>query len=201
MALLRLWKEQLQQGATKAVPGMQGYEYTKRGRLSTARWSLYVTFQREVTMARRVFISFQHDDRMKAKGFNLLRWNKNVDLQFVGRHLLDPIDSSNRDYIRARIKEELAGTSVTVVLIGRGTAESSWVADEIRWSQEKGNGLLGICVDDGCRVPDALSDAGAEVIGWNPHAFEEAIERAATAAGRVPAIVASIGRSGGSCAR
>ena len=27
-------------------------------------------------MARRIFISHQHDDQMKAKGFNLLRWNK-----------------------------------------------------------------------------------------------------------------------------
>ena len=27
-------------------------------------------------MARRIFISYQHDDQMRAKGFNLLRWNK-----------------------------------------------------------------------------------------------------------------------------
>ena len=42
-------------------------------------------------MARRIFISYQHDDQMKAKGFNLLRWNKNVPTEFVGRHLLDPV--------------------------------------------------------------------------------------------------------------
>jgi len=144
-------------------------------------------------MSRRIFISFQHDDRMRAKGFNLLRWNKNVDLQFVGRHLLDPVDSTNRDYVRTKIKEEMTGASVTVVLIGKNCAESDWVADEIRWSQEKGNGLLGVLLDDGCRVPDALTEAGAEVVGWDPDAFEAAIERAAMAAGRVPAIVASIG--------
>ena len=33
-------------------------------------------------MARRIFISYQHDDQMKAKGFNLLRWNKYVDVEF-----------------------------------------------------------------------------------------------------------------------
>jgi hypothetical protein len=152
-------------------------------------------------MARRIFISFQHDDRMKAKGFNLLRWNKNVDVEFVGRHLLDPVDSTNRDYVRSKIKEQMAGTSVTVVLIGKNCADSDWVADEIRWSQEKGNGLLGILLDVTCSVPEALTDAGAEVIGWDPHAFEDAIERAATAASRVPAIVSSVGGTGGSCAR
>lgn len=152
-------------------------------------------------MARRIFISFQHDDRMKAKGFNLLRWNKNVDFEFVGRHLLDPVDSTNSDYIRSKIKEEMAGTSVTVVLIGKNCADSDWVADEIRWSQEKGNGLLGIRLEDGCKVPDALTDAGAEVIGWDPHTFDGAIERAAAAAGRVAALVSSVGGVGGSCAR
>ncbi len=152
-------------------------------------------------MARRIFISFQHDDRMKAKGFNLLRWNRNVDLEFVGRHLLDPVDSSNRDYIRRKIKEEMAGTSVTVVLIGKQCADSEWVADEIRWSQEKGNGLLGIRLADACKTPEALSEAGAEVIDWNPHTFEAAIDRAALAAGRAKAIAASIGDGSGSCAR
>ena len=46
-------------------------------------------------MARRIFISYQNDDQMKAKGFNLLRWNKNVPTEFVGRHLLDPVKSNN----------------------------------------------------------------------------------------------------------
>ena len=50
-------------------------------------------------MARRIFISFQYDDQMKAKGFNLLRWNKNIPVEFVGRHLLDPVDSNNWNYI------------------------------------------------------------------------------------------------------
>ena len=151
-------------------------------------------------MGRKIFISYQHRDQMKAKGFNLLRWNKNVDLEFVGRHLLDPVDSSNADYIRARIKEQLTGTSVTIVLIGKTTAESTWVSDEIRWSQEKGNGLLGIRLDDAGPTPQELVDAGAEVIDWDAHQFEGAIERAALAAGRIKAIAGSTG-DGGSCGR
>ena len=74
-------------------------------------------------MARRIFISYQHDDRMKAKGFNLLRWNRNVETEFVGRHLLDPVKSSDPAYISKKIREQLKGTSVTVVLIGDSTWE------------------------------------------------------------------------------
>ena len=152
-------------------------------------------------MGRRIFISYQHADQMKAKGFNLLRWNKNVDFSFVGRHLLDPVDSNNRDYIRAKIKEQLSGTSVTVVLIGAKCSQSDWVSDEIRWSQERGNGLLGVRLDDSCEVPESLTDAGAEIIDWDAHAFGDAIERAALAAGRAKAIADSVGASIASCSR
>jgi hypothetical protein len=134
---------------------------------------------------RRVFISYQHRDQMQAKGFNLMRYNKYLDLDFVGRHLLDPVHSEDRGYVTRKIKEQLAGTSVTVVLIGRGTAASNWVADEVAWSLEKGNGLVGIRLDPDADIPPALADAGAEILVWDrPEdvaAFGGAIERAATA--------------------
>jgi len=159
-------------------------------------------------MARRIFISYQHEDRMKAKGFNLLRWNKNVDFEFVGRHLLDPVDSDNEKYIRSKVMEQLKGTSVTVVLIGKETCDSDWVRWEIEKSLEKDNpnGILAIRLEGNVPLPDdspvgrALKDAGAEVINWVPHEFGDAIERAFRAAGRIKAI-RNPGRVGTSCAR
>ena len=153
-------------------------------------------------MARRIFISYQHDDQAKAKGFNLLRWNKNVPVEFVGRHLLDPVKSSDDSYVTRKIREQIDGTSVTVVLIGAHTAESKWVQDEIDYSLAKGNpnGILGIELEDGVKVPDGLRDCGADIIDWTPSDFADAIERAADAAGRVPVIQAGPG-GGGSCAR
>lgn len=155
-------------------------------------------------MPRRVFISYQHEDQLKAKGFNLLRWNDNVDIEFVGRHLLDPVDSNNRDYIRSKIKEQLEGTSVTVVLIGDDTAGSDWVADEIEWSQEKGNGLVGIRLSPDAEVPEGLDDVGAEILDWfkpgDHEQFGPAIERAAEGAKRAPLAAAST-PGGGGCAR
>ncbi len=138
-------------------------------------------------MARRIFISYQHDDQMRAKGFNLLRWNKNVDFEFVGRHLLDPVKSNDPQYISRKIREQLKGTSVTVVLIGDKTYQSGWVKNEIDSSLEKHppNGIVGIRLHEGVKVPSELHDCGAEIIDWSPHEFEAAIERAAKAAGRV----------------
>ena len=153
-------------------------------------------------MARRIFISYQHDDQMKAKGFNLLRWNKNVPTEFVGRHLLDPVKSSDPAYITRKIREQQKGTSVTVVLIGDKTWKSDWVEKEIRMSLEKNppNGVVGICLREGVQIPQSLRDCGAEVIDWNPDEFEAAFDRAARGSRR--AMVAAAGPGGGStCAR
>jgi MTH538 TIR-like domain (DUF1863) len=157
-------------------------------------------------LARRIFISHQHDDRQKAKGFNLLRWNKNVDCEFVGRHVLDPVDSSNEDYIATKVREQLKGTSVTVVLLGHNTANSDWVKREIEWSAEKKNGILGIKLyPDVADMPldspvgAALHATGAEVIGWDADKFGPAIERAFAAAGR--ALVMAPANSGPNCGR
>jgi len=100
----------------------------------------------------------------------------------------------------------MKGTSVTVVLIGADTAASDWVSKEIAWSSSKdpANGLLGIVIDPGATIPPAMLDAGAEVIDWTEpsdiHEFEGAIERAALAAARGPAIATSAG-SGSTCGR
>jgi hypothetical protein len=155
-------------------------------------------------VARRIFISYQHLDYLKAKGFNLLRWNENVDLEFVGRHLLSPVDSENDDYIARKIREQLKGTSVTVVLIGEETAESSWVEKEINWSAEKGNGLVGIRLAPDVPIPEALEQSGAEILNWfepgDHKEFQPAIERAAIGMRRAEAILRT-GGGVGSCAR
>lgn len=135
---------------------------------------------------RRVFISYQHLDQMKAKGFNLMSYNKRIDVEFVGRHLLDPVDSTNAAYITSKVKEQLKGSSATVVLIGDKTADSDWVDDEIQWSLEKGNGIVGIKLDPDAEIPQGLRDTGAEILEWSEVTteFNDAIERAVAATRR-----------------
>ncbi len=141
-------------------------------------------------MSRRIFISYQHADQLTARGFNLMRYNKHLDLEFVGRHLLDPVKSNDPDYIGRKIREQITGSSVTVVLIGNGTADSEWVGREVQWSLDKQppNGILGVRLNPGVDIPQGLTDCGAEILNWytpdDVHEFQEAIERAAAAARR-----------------
>lgn len=160
-------------------------------------------------MARRVFISYQHDDRMQAKGFNLQGKNSNIDFDFVGRHLLDPVDSENEEYIKRKIREQISGTSVTVVIIGKETANSEWVAWEIKESlnKENPNGVVGILLKDATPPPrdspvgKELHEVGAEVIEWKQEEVEAAIERAANATRRVQQIKKSKNMGDGGCNR
>jgi hypothetical protein len=132
---------------------------------------------------------------MTAKGFNLMSFAQNVDVDFVGRHLLDPVDSSNVAYIREKVREQLKGTSVTVVLIGSQTANSEWLEWEIDESLSKGNGILGIRLDPNAVVPEGIASCGAEVLNWyqpeDVHEFADAIERAAAAARRGPLVTSN----------
>lgn len=145
---------------------------------------------------RSIFISYQHKDQMKAKGFNLLSWAKNVDVDFVGRHLLDPVDSNNKQYINTKIREQIKGSSVTVVLIGKDTKKSKYQPFEIEQSLAKDspNGILGIKLDKSVKLPkdsavgQLLYDAGAEILEWEPSKFGDAIQRAALSAGRASKI-------------
>jgi tRNA-dihydrouridine synthase len=158
-------------------------------------------------MARRVFLSYQHRDHGRAQGFNLMRHAPNLNLEYSVRHLLAPVKSTNDVYIGSQIRKQMKGTSVTVVLIGRGTASSDWVAKEIAWSLNKqpANGLVGIAIEPGATVPAALRAYGAEIIDWTKPSdvgeFEEAIERAALRANRGERIAATAGQNAGGCGR
>jgi hypothetical protein len=148
-------------------------------------------------MPRRVFLSYQHRDHGRARGFDLMRRSPHVEAASSVRHLLNPVASTDPGYIGQKIREQLRHTSVTAVIVGRDTHNSDWVKKEIDWSvaKDQPNGLLAIRIDPGAKLPQGVVDYGAEVLDWTQpttiEAFEEAIERAALRAGRGAAIAAS----------
>jgi hypothetical protein len=125
---------------------------------------------------------------MKARGLNLMTFNKHVNVDFTGRHLLDPVKSHDQNYISRKIKEKIVGSSATIVLIGKNTSDSTWVEKEIQWSKEGGKGIIGIRIDRDADIPDGLTNYGAEILDWNKPSdvqeFDAAIERAIIATGR-----------------
>jgi hypothetical protein len=116
-------------------------------------------------MARRVFFSFHYDRDV----FRVM--------QVRNSWVLRPGDSAQPFYDKADfeqakqraggiekwIEEQLAGTSVTVVLYGAETSQRPWVMHEIKRSYVLGKGLLAIDIHN-IRRPQN----GADVQGSNP---------------------------------
>ena len=98
-------------------------------------------------MARNVFFSFKYKDASRA----MVVRNSWVA---QGKSAAGFIDSADFEEVKRKgdtaiknwIDNQLKGTSVTVVLVGKDTCISRWVKYEIKKSIEIGNGLLGIDV-------------------------------------------------------
>lgn len=100
-------------------------------------------------MARKVFFSFHHQGDIGRIGQVRNSWvtKGDEDLGFVDAAQWESIKRQGDDAVKRWIKTQLDGTSVTIVLIGRETADRPWVRYEIIESHNKGNGLFGIYID------------------------------------------------------
>jgi hypothetical protein len=121
-------------------------------------------------MARRIFFSFHYDrdiwrvSQVRNSGI-VLPPGDTID-GFIDAASWESIKRQGDDAIKKWINYQLAGTSVTVVLIGAETANREWVNYEIIESINRGNGLLGVYIHN-IRNQFQLSD----VMGQNPFDF------------------------------
>jgi len=118
-------------------------------------------------MARRVFFSFHYGrDSVRAgqvRNSNVIK-NKSIETSdFIDAAKWEEVKGGGVEAIKRWIKNQLEGTSVTVVLIGAKTSEREWVKYEIDESLGRGNGLLGIYIH---KCP--LFDGSIDSKGANP---------------------------------
>jgi hypothetical protein len=96
-------------------------------------------------MARRVFFSFKYEDVSRAMVVRNSWVTQGKEAAgFIDAADFEELEEEGDDAIQKWIDDQLDGTSVTVVLVGKDTCDSRWVKYEIEKSEEIGNGLLGI---------------------------------------------------------
>ena len=99
-------------------------------------------------MARRVFFSFEYDHDVSRAMVVRNSWvtQGREAAGFVDAADFEEVKRGGDAAIKQWIREQLNGTSVTVVLVGANTCSSRYVQYEIQQSEERGNGLIGIDV-------------------------------------------------------
>jgi hypothetical protein len=111
-------------------------------------------------MARRVFFSFHHqqDSWRVAQVRNSWLLQKGQTNTFMDAAAWEAVRRKGDNIVKKWIDRELNGTGVTVVLIGRYTAQRRYVQYEIEQSYKRGNGLLGIYIH-GIKNPNGHTSA------------------------------------------
>lgn len=99
-------------------------------------------------MARRVFFSFHYENDVwrVSQVRNCWVGRDREAAGFWDAASWEQVKRQGDQAIKRWIAAQLENTSVTVVLIGRETAERPYVTYEIEKSLERGNGLLGIWI-------------------------------------------------------
>lgn len=141
-------------------------------------------------MARRVFFSFHYDrDLWRA---NVVRNSGAIECVsaagFYDASLWEETKRKGDSEVKKLIDSGLASTTVTVVLIGAETASRRYVSYEVEQSVARGNGVLGVRInnikDQNGRidlpgtVPRVLAEIDAPIYSWEYGKLGEWVEKA-----------------------
>ena len=147
-------------------------------------------------MARRVFFSFEYEHDVSRANVVRNSWvtQGKEAVDFIDAVDFEEIKKGGDAAIKKWIREQLTGTSVTVVLVGSHTCSSKYVKYEIEQSEAQRNGLLGIDIS---KIKDLKGETssccgqipyGYSFYNWSKHDgynnLGDWIEQAAKAAGR-----------------
>jgi hypothetical protein len=99
-------------------------------------------------MVRRTFFSFHYENDVWRANVVRNSWvtQEREAAGFIDSTDFEEIKKGGDAAIKKWIREQLNGTSVTVVLIGSETSSRDYIKYELEKSWEKGNGILGIYI-------------------------------------------------------
>lgn len=118
-------------------------------------------------MSRNVFFSFHYGrDAWRAAQVRNCGMTKERNAKgYMDAVAWEEVKKKGNKAVKNWIDTQLKGTSVTVVLIGKETSERKYVQYEIEQSYKKGNGIIGIYIND-------LKDQNGEVDPKGKNPFE-----------------------------
>lgn len=123
-------------------------------------------------MARRVFFSFYYENDLSRALVVKNNWalKENEESGFINKGEFERIKRDGEESIRRWIDKQLAGTSVTVVLIGSETLDSEYVQYEIEKSYERGNAIIALKIGKVKNLSQktSISQSVVKIVGKKP---------------------------------
>lgn len=121
-----------------------------------------------------VFLSFASEDLDEV---NLLRGqakSEKSDIEFNDWSVREPFNSSRAAYIKQKIGERIAQSSLTVVYLSNASARSDWVKWEIEESLNRGKRVIGVHKGDSPpnMLPKIIKANKIKVVPWSKLADE-----------------------------
>lgn len=118
---------------------------------------------------RNVFISFAYEDIDEV---NLLRGqakNEKSPIEFNDWSVSEPFNSERAPYIKQKIGERIAQSSLTVVYLSDKTGSSSWVEWEIIESLRRGKQVIGVYAGNKrpAELPKAIEHKKIKCVPWS----------------------------------
>src|SRR5437016_4841799 len=102
-------------------------------------------------MARKTFFSFHYENDVWRANIVRNSWVTKSGIEeagFVDSAAFEEVKQRGSKAIKEWIDDQLTGTSVTVVLIGSETSNRDYVVYELEQSWKRGNGILGVYINN-----------------------------------------------------
>ncbi|ONN64991.1 TIR domain-containing protein [Herbaspirillum sp. VT-16-41] len=117
---------------------------------------------------RNVFISFATEDINEVNLLRAQAKNEKSDIEFNDHSVREPYNSERAEYIKQKIAERIARTSVCVVYLSDNTAQSDWVRWEVDKSVELGKKVIAVHAKDGYHGPrpEWITRHNIKIVPW-----------------------------------
>jgi len=84
----------------------------------------------------------------------------------------DPIDAADLEY---SLRNEMRPADVFLIIAGMYAAHREWIDFELDFAGRIGRPIIGVVTWGGQRVPVAIQNAAANLVGWNGGSIVQAI--------------------------
>jgi hypothetical protein len=127
---------------------------------------------------KNVFVSHIHEDDGGLGELKALLEKNGLTIRDYSINSDNPNNAKSEDYIKSQIlAPRIRACGTLLVYISPGTKESHYVNWEIEYAQSQGKRIVGVWArgENGCDLPEALSDYGDAVVGWHGNNIIDAI--------------------------